>query len=127
MSRITLHLKKQFYSPSPTRHRYEEEAHELSFSRDRTNSDTVTRTRSRSYSSFVGRASLDTPVRLPPVHILSTIPSALNSGAQTPANGSSPVQFSTDMGEMVSARLREQGQQRFTQTWTAGKGGQKSL
>ena len=102
MSRITLHLKKQFYSPTPSvRHRYEEEAHRLSFSRDWSNSDTVTHTRGRSSSE---RSMV--PARPPPV-ILSTIPSTRSSGVQTPAHGVDPVPFSMDIGEIVSTRLRE--------------------
>jgi len=110
MSRITLHLKKQLHSPRPARHRYVEGAHQLSFSRDRPHSDAVTR--SRSHFPSAGGADLGTTfVRPPQVHRLSTIPSARSSILQTPTHSVSTILFSTDMGEMEAAQLRERPEQ----------------
>ena len=93
MSRITIHLKKQFYSPSVAgRHRYDEGAMNLSLSRDRSYSISTTRRNSNASSSSASHVDLGVHFARPqPVHFLSTIWSERSSEMQTHVHGPDPV------------------------------------
>jgi hypothetical protein len=107
MSRITIHLKKQFYSPSVAgRHRYDEGAINLSLSRDRSYSIATTRRHSNS-SSSTSHVDLGVHFARPqPVHFLSTVWSERSSEMQTPAHGPDPAPM-VKVSERVSSRVSE--------------------
>lgn len=108
MSRITIHLKKEFYSPSVAGHRYDEGAVNISFSRDRPNSVSTTRKRSRSYSDSSSASHADISigfVRPPPVYISPIFPER-RSEIRAAAHGTGHAM--ADVDEQIFARGSDQ-------------------
>jgi len=108
MSRITIHLKKEFHSPKSARasHRYSEGAINVSFTRERSASIATSRTRSPSYLSSTGHANLGIAfVRPQQAHVMSTIWSERISETPTPAYGLSPTATWEDFSEILSTQV----------------------
>lgn len=131
MSRITIHLKEQLRTAGFVSHRRDEMAANTTFSRDRSYSDVMGQKRSRSSASSSGFSDLGiTFVRPEPAHFMSTIWSERNSGSQTPVTSDRSLSSSDDVGEIVSARLRErqeQSEQSTAPIWTSQGKDEESL